>query len=36
MGQPAYDELARQCAARLAAGGRRGAGLPAPHPADPA
>jgi hypothetical protein len=36
MGEPAYAELARQCAARLAAGGRRGGGLPAPHPADPA
>ncbi len=35
MGRPAYDELARLCEVRLAAAGRRGPGMVAPHPADP-
>jgi hypothetical protein len=36
MGAAGYAELARLCDQRLAAGGRRGRGLLAPHPADPA
>jgi hypothetical protein len=35
MGRPAYDELVRHCETRLAANGRRGPGVVAPHPADP-
>jgi hypothetical protein len=35
MGRAAYDELARLCETRLAANGRRGPGMVAPHPADP-
>ncbi len=36
LGAAGYAELARLCDQRLASGGRRGRGLLAPHPADPA
>jgi hypothetical protein len=36
MGAAGYAELARLCDQRMASGGRRGRGLLAPHPADPA
>jgi hypothetical protein len=36
MGAAGYEELARLCEERLASGGRKGRGVLAPHPADPA
>ena len=35
MGREAYEELVQHCERRMAAAGRRGPGVVAPHPADP-